>query len=160
MKKPFVAVIGNRDSGKSTIIRSLTGARTSQFRGKVMDKATSRTIEVIGSSPQENLLSLSDLRKILKGAASSSACNGVVCALQPTNPRTRLSMERVLQEAIAQGFSVHAFILDPDYAGRAGQETVVTTRLSTIGVIPTRIDSQRFAHLNAAFINKRSRVAA
>ena len=160
MKKPFVAVIGNRNSGKSTIIRSLTGARTGQFRGTVTDKTTSRTIEVIGSSPQENPLSASDLRKILKGAASRLTCNGVVCALQHTNPRTRLSMEEVLHEAIAQGFSVHAFVLDPDYSGNIGQEAVVITRLSRIGVIPIRIDSQRFAHLNAVLINKRSRVAA
>jgi len=29
--KPFVAVVGDKDSGKSTIIQSLTGCRTHSF---------------------------------------------------------------------------------------------------------------------------------
>lgn len=158
--KPFVAVIGDRNSGKSTIIRSLTGAKSGQFRGSVHDHATNRTIEVIGSSPQELLLSLADLRKILKKASTSAICNGVVCALQPNFPTSRLSMERVLQEAAAYGFRIHAYILDPAYSGTSGHAATVAARVASVGSTSRLLDGRRFSQINAATINRHTRIAA
>jgi energy-coupling factor transporter ATP-binding protein EcfA2 len=160
MMKPFIAVVGNRDSGKSTIIRSLTGAKFGQFRGTVQDMTTSRTIEVIGSSPQERLLSLADLRKVLRKAAGAANCNGIVCALQPTRPTKRLSMEQVLQEAAAHGFAVHAYILDPEYGGAAGHAAVVAARIRVAGFGARALDGRRFAQINAAAINGHTRIAS
>lgn len=158
--KTFIAIVGNRHSGKSTIIRCLTGANTGQFRGLVQDRATNKTIEVIGSSPQEKSLSLADLQKILKRARRSAVCNGVVCAIQPTIPRTRLSMEYVLNEAHSHGFKVYAYILDPDYQGTTGHATSITLRINAAGFTPHVLDGRRFGHINAATINATTRIAA
>lgn len=156
----FVAVIGSRNSGKSTIIRSLTGCPSGQYRGSVQDGSTGRAIEVIGSSPQEKALSLAQLRAILKRAAQNSACNGVVCALQPTFPRERLSIEDVLAEALAQGFAVHTFILDPEHLGTTGNMNTVKPRLPKGISPPTALDARRFAYLNASIIHARTNIAA
>ena len=158
--KPFVAIVGNRDSGKSTIIKCLSGAKSGQFRGLVIDRATGKTIEVIGSSPQEKKLSLVELRRILKRAAASALCNGVVCALQPTFPRTRLSMEDVLNEAHANGFKVYVYILDPEYLGATGHSPNIAARISTAGFTSQVLDGRRFGQVNAALINAATRVAA
>lgn len=157
--KPFIAIIGNRDSGKSTVIRCITGAKFGQFRGTVMDKTTSRSIEVIGSSPQERSLSLVELRTLLTKAANTATCNGVVCALQPTIPTKRLSMEQVLQEARAHGFHVYAFILDPEYSGATGHASIITLRLTNAGFTSRVVDGQRFAHINASMINGQTNIA-
>ncbi len=156
--KPFVAIIGSERAGKSTIIKSLTGCRTSQFRGYVRDAATGETIEVIGNSPQEHQLSLSELRRILDRVRNDKRCRGVVCALQPTRPTRRLSFEAVLEEALAYRFEVVAFALDPDRSNDTGVRDLVKQR------IPKRVqlfqlDARRFAHLSANTINKRTRIA-
>jgi len=158
--KPFIAIIGSRNSGKSTIIRSLTGAKFGQFIGTIQDITTGREIEVIGSSPQESVLSLAELRKIIRKAASNSNCQGVVCALQPTLPTKRLSMEQVLKEAAASGMAVHAYILDPEYGGSTGHATAVAARLRSAGFSSRTLDGRRFAHINAATVNGHTRIAA
>jgi ABC-type phosphate/phosphonate transport system ATPase subunit len=35
LKKKFIAVIGRRKAGKSTVIQSLTGCKNGAFRGRV-----------------------------------------------------------------------------------------------------------------------------
>jgi energy-coupling factor transporter ATP-binding protein EcfA2 len=157
--KPFVAIIGDRNAGKSTIIRCLTGVSTGSYRGTVTDGATGRTIEVIASSPQENRLSLAALRGILQKAKATN-CNGVVCAIQPSQPRTRPSMEQILQLALTQGFAVHAYVLDPTYSGVMGNAASVRARTSKIGVALRVLDARRFGHLSAQAINRRTRVVA
>ena len=158
--KPFIAVIGSRDSGKSTIIRSVTGAKFGQFRGTIQDQATRRTIKVIGSSPQEKAMTLQELRKILKAAASKTNCSGVVCALQATRPTVRLSMEVVLQEARSHGFQVHAYVLDPEYSGGTGHASPVASRIHSAGFASQVLDGRRFAQQNAATINGQTNIAA
>ena len=157
--KPFIAIIGSRNSGKSTIIRSLTGAKFGQFRGSIQDQATLRTIEVIGSSPQEKAMLLQDLRKILKTATTMANCNGVVCALQPTRPTVRLSMEDVLQEARSHRFRVYAYILDPEYSGGTGHAAAIANRVQAAGFASQVLDGRRFAQMNAATINRQTRIA-
>ncbi len=159
-KKPFIAIIGSRNAGKSTIIRCLTGAPTAQFRGTITDRSSQRTIEVIGSSPQENPLALADFRKILGRAITSANCNGVVCAIQPTHPRARLSLETIMQEAIGHGFAVHSYTLDPEHSGRSGNATQVGVRTKAIGISSLVLDARRFGHINAEVINRRTRIAA
>jgi energy-coupling factor transporter ATP-binding protein EcfA2 len=158
--KPFVAIIGSRNSGKSTVIRSLTGAKFGQYRGTIYDLATGREIEVIGSSPQEKVFSLADLRKVLCKATGTTNCQGVVCALQPTVPTKRLSMEQVLQEAAASGMAVHAYILDPEYGGATGHAAAVAARVKSAGFASRTLDGRRFAHINAATVNGHTRIAA
>jgi ABC-type branched-subunit amino acid transport system ATPase component len=157
--KPFIAIIGGRDSGKSTIIRCVTGAKYGQFRGTILDQATLRTIEVIGSSPQEKSMTLTELQKILKTAARNASCNGVVCALQPTKPTVRLSMEDVLQEARSNGLKVYAYILDPEYFGRTGQAAAIAARVQAIGMKTQVLDGRRFAQQNAATICLQTKIA-
>lgn len=155
----FVAIIGGRNAGKSTIIKSLTGCPSGQYRGSVQDHATKKSIEIIGSSPQEQAMSRATLRTILKQAAGNALCNGIVCALQPKKTRTRLSMEDVLQEALSQGFKVYAYVLDPDRAGSQNSATVLT-RLKTVPVKVRTLDARRFAQINAATINKQTKIAS
>ncbi|WP_198389559.1 hypothetical protein [Burkholderia ubonensis] len=155
----FIAIIGGRNAGKSTIIKSLTGCPSGQYRGSVQDLVTKKSIEVIGSSPQEQAMSRADLRAILKRAAGNALCNGIVCALQPKKTRTRLSMEDVLQEALAYGFKVHAYVLDPDRSGSHSPPTVLT-QLKTAQVKVRTLDARRFAQINAATINKHTKIAS
>lgn len=157
--KPFIAVVGGRDAGKSTIIQSLTGAKSRQFRGTVTDVASHQTIEVIGSSPQERDLPLTNLRQIMMRAIASSVCRGLVCALQPNHPTKRLSMETVLQEALAVGFSVHVYVLDPERSGRSGSTAGIAARAPK-GVKLRHLDARRFAQINAAIINRQTAIAA
>jgi hypothetical protein len=156
--RPFVAIIGGRNSGKSTIIKSLTGCPSGRFRGAVRDKVTGATIEVIASSPQEQALSLGALRAILRRAAADRRCNGVVCALQPSRPRIRLSLEDVLLEALAHRFAIHAFVLDPEHTGHSGRMATMQKRLPPAGRPPRRLDARRFAHQSAVAINARTQI--
>ena len=155
----FIAIIGNRNSGKSTIIKSLTGCPTGQFRGSITDRATSRIVEIIGSSPQEKALSLTELQKILRRGLKPN-CNGVICALQPTNPSKRLSLEDVMQTALAFGYQVRPFVLDPEHGGATGNLSKICNRFPT-GVLPAvQLDARRFAHLNASIIHSYTSIVA
>jgi energy-coupling factor transporter ATP-binding protein EcfA2 len=153
----FVAVIGSRDSGKSTIIKSLTGCLNNSFRGTVSDLASKTSVEVIASSPQERAMSLAELRAHLKTAAKPSF-TGIVCALQPSQTTKRLSMKNVLTEAQIRGFTIYAFVLDPPRQGSVHPAANVTSRLAALGLKYTTLDARQFAHLNAVVINKKSKI--
>lgn len=155
----FVAIVGSRHSGKSTIIKSLTGCPSAKFRGTVSDIATRRTIEVICSSPQELPLTLAELQTILRRGAKKE-CNGVVCALQSTNPSKRLTLEQVLREAISFHYQVHTFVLDPEHGGLSGYMARVHTRLPSGALPPVALDARRFAHLNATIVHACTSIAA
>lgn len=155
----FVAVIGNRNSGKSTVIRSLTSCPNSTFRGWVGDISTSQTIYVICSSPQERPMTLPELRKILKACASESNCRGLVVAIQPTSPTKRLSMETIFQEVASIGsFRSHAFILAPGRDGEAPNTATIAARLKPIEVNPIPLDGRRFSLINAQVINRKTHI--
>lgn len=155
----FVAIIGSRNSGKSTIIKSLTGCKTAQFRGTVTDSCTGRCIEVIGASPQEMPLSNAALNRHLKNGLQPNF-NGVVCALQPTNATSRPKFEDVLRTALQYGYTVHAFVLDPAHSTSTVPAITVNSRLPP-GVLPlVQLDARRFAHLNAAIVHGYSSIAA
>jgi ABC-type cobalamin/Fe3+-siderophores transport system ATPase subunit len=156
----FVAVIGGRNAGKSTIIKSLTGCQFSNTRDLVLDDATSRSIYVIASSPQEAGMSLAKLKGILSSVRRNTKCNGIVCALQPTVPTRRLSIEVILSEAFAHGFVVFPYVLDPSRSGPTGLVTRVAARMPHGVRAIHALDARRFAHINAATINSHSQIAS
>lgn len=151
--KPLVLVIGGRDSGKSTIIASLTGCPSHNYRGLVKDKTSGRQIYVVTSSPQEAGLTPAKFRGILR-TVSRQDLIGIVMAIQPTRPYKRLSLEKIIQGAQRKGtLSIHAFVLDPPYMRKGAIDTTVTrSRLGALGVVPHSLDGRHFAHLNATEI--------
>jgi len=178
----FVGVIGEKNSGKSTIIKSLTGCPCSNFRNRIiaLNRARPsifRNIEVLCSSPQEIPLGpalkapftalqrhsqqISNFRTLLQRAAGSSF-NGLVSAIQPTNPRVRISMDEMFGLAIAMGFQCHAFILNPGNRKDSGAPIPeVRQRLIISGVSPRHIsivDARKFAIINAQMIRRRSSI--
>ncbi|SFB68914.1 GTPase domain-containing protein [Collimonas sp. OK412] len=158
--RKFVAIIGDRNSGKSTIIKSLTGCRTSSFRGSISDLSTGRSIYVICSSPQEHLLSLADFRKALKTSETDPNCQGIVMAIQPTVPRARLSMEAIFQVvATTANFQMHAFLLDPGRSGSLSNSNAIITRLKSYPTKHFLLNGERFSHINAQIINSKTRIA-
>jgi hypothetical protein len=156
----FVAVVGHRNSGKSTIIRSLTGCPTRNHRDFVLDNLTGRSIYVVRSSPQEDPLTLEQLREILTEAAARENCQGVVMAIQPTQPSVRLSMEDVLDEASTRQFQVHVFVIDPDRSGAPGARIIVDARLAGRGITTRVLDGRSFSLVNAQEINETTHIVS
>ena len=115
--KPLVMLIGGHDSGKSSIITSLTGCASHNFRGLVRDGSTERQIYVIASSPQEANLSQEDFDQILNTVHRRRTVIGLVITIQPTYTRTRLSLENIIQTTQTNGnYSIFAFVIDPPYS--------------------------------------------
>jgi energy-coupling factor transporter ATP-binding protein EcfA2 len=163
VKKKFVAVIGYSKSGKSTIISSLTGCRTSTFKHFINDNLTGNSVFVYSGSPQElSNITLSIIKKRLKQCKEKAKCSGMVIAIQPTKPRTRARMEAIFQEAMSQGFDVYAFVIEPGYENKNknnGCHEDVKKRLASIGVPSSyviKIDGRQFALKNANDINSKA----
>ena len=157
--KPFIAVIGGRNSGKSTVISSLTGCPTHRFRNFVVDLASSHSIFVIASSPQEDPLTSARLTRILNQVTADSDCLGIVIAIQPTKPYSRLSIEQIFTAVQnTHEYNIHAFSLDPGYNGAQGSTAALQTRLNPLGVHLNQLSAQRFAFASAADINISTRL--
>lgn len=157
----FVAIIGERNSGKSTIIKSLTGYPKATGRGEIVDNATGQSVYVICASPQESRIEEMnevEFERILKKEIKNSMCNGVVCALQPTNPSKKMDLEKACLLALKHGYTVSAFIVDPGYKGKAVGASAIQARLKKIGLTASVLDGRRFAHLNAVAVNRRSKI--
>ena len=67
--KPFIGIIGYANSGKSSIIASLTGCLPSTYHGYVYDKKNDQSIWVYSSSPQENPVDKSQFEYRLKAVS-------------------------------------------------------------------------------------------
>lgn len=154
----FIAIIGGPASGKSTIIKSLTGCPSGQFRGTVVDQSNGQLIEVIGASPQEIALSNQSYMDTLQRVSVNDKYRGVVCALRPTYPSRRLSIEDVLSNAVEYGFQVHVFILSPGYLGFDCDLTDIFKRLPNGLSSLQIIDGRRFSMANALNIQSVSRL--
>ena len=155
--KPFVAIIGRGKSGKSTLIRSLTGCRTRSFCGVVTDLVSNQKIYVIASSPQEQDLSSDELDRILNQVRDDASILGIVMAIQPTNPTTRLSMEAIFQKVQdTRAFSTFGVIIYPSYNAvlPAIDPVDVRRRLEVLEVEFRTIDGRHFAHLNACEVRE------
>ena len=153
--KQFVAIIGGRNSGKSTIISSLTGCCLRTFRGTIEDRAARQKIRVIASSPQEDPLSHKKFTNILNSIIRDNAVIGIVMAIQPTYPRKRLSLEEIIKTAQeTKQFNIHAVIIYPSYnSDNSGVDIDVQdvkARLQKLRVSSAKVlDGRRFAYLNA-----------
>lgn len=155
LKKKFIAVIGNRNSGKSTIIRSVTGVNASTSPERVTDLSTKKWILVVSHSPQEQPISPDQLRKEMKVAATNALSLGMVIALQPNNPTSRLSIEDVFEMAQGCAFECHVFVIEKPYKGSDGTDPeIIRERLVQFDIkTPIQsLDARRFAHMNAAVI--------
>ncbi|MBN1692605.1 MAG: hypothetical protein JW845_03520 [Dehalococcoidales bacterium] len=154
--KPLILLIGGINSGKSTIISSLTGCPSHNFRELVRDRSTGRQIYVISSSPQEDSLSQGELDQILETVHRRRRVIGLVISIQPTYPRTRLSLENIIQTVqVNSHFTIFAFILDPPYSSDGSIDLTDTiNRLASFGVVSRYLDGRRFAYLNASDIRQ------
>jgi len=152
--KRFVAVIGDPNSGKSTIIQSLTGCKNKTFRGCVKDHASGTEIEVVASSPQEKTISKRRLTRMFRRAAQRPQSAGLIMAIQPNQPHTRICMEDLFALARQFNLSPYAFVLSPGYQTQPskGQTKKVEDRLVGYTTRINIVNGKRFSHLNAAII--------
>lgn len=155
--KPFVAVIGERNSGKSTLIRSLTGCRP-RTRGRVEDNRTGHNLYVVEQSPQEAPFERVDLRRALEEIRSDVNNMGAVVALQPNRPHVRMSIEQVFEVVSAiGGFRPVAFVLDPGYENGGSRNLTADVRNrigQSVGDQLHQLDGRRFALLNAEVVRR------
>ncbi len=162
MQKKFVAVIGYRNSGKSTIVQSLTGCNNRSFIGYVEDKEANLSIFVHSTSPQEHpATNQAAFDRYLRNAKEKANLQGLVFAIQPTKPRRRLLMETMFNLAKQRGFECYAFILQPPYKnGEVMKFDEIRDRVlsgdSTAKIFA--LDARRFAVLNAEAIRSISRL--
>lgn len=159
----FVAIIGQRNSGKSTVIKSLTGCPTNGHRGFVDDEESGKSIYVVCGSPQEapeDLQDIAELQRILDKVASRDGCSGIVMAIQPSRPSVRLSMEDILSEVQLRKFKIHAYVLDPGRASNSVPLVDVNQRLQGLAIVAEPLDGRRFSHLNASIINAATQIAS
>ncbi len=158
--KKFVAVVGDRNSGKSTIILALTGCRTNASK-RMIDLVTKKWIYVVAASPQETGMKRATLAGILRKVANSPNCLGLVIALQPSRPRKRLSIKDVLREAVKRKAAdeYHLFAISHPYnegGRRVGTDEIEQRfRDAVPGVRPhlRSLDGRRFAYMNATIIS-------
>lgn len=156
MKKSFVAVIGHRESGKSSIIRALTGIKGKRVPERVEEVSTGKWISVISHSPEECPLTDKQFRNVMKMVANSRLALGVVIALQPNRPWQRQRMEDIFKLAKPYRFTFRVFVIEVAYQphSRGTDPGEIEQRLTTIGVNVRAhaVDARRFAHVNAAAI--------
>lgn len=154
--KPCVMVIGVSNSGKSTIIASLTGCESHNTDDIVKDKANGKKIYVVASSPQEDQqFSLRNLNKALRIVTQKQDIIGLVMAIQPNNPRIRLTLESIVQSVQETNvLNIYAFVLDPPYKGKPVDRTQLRSRLRDLGIVPRYLDARQFALINSIKIKR------
>jgi hypothetical protein len=127
----------------------------------VADELSNESIYVIASSPQELPLAIEVFQDNLTQVIQTDNCRGLVMAIQPTNPRVRLSLEDIIQELQNSSvFESYLFVLEP---GRNDPRPIlvdVNRRLrdTGTGLVAQELDSRRFAFLNARHINQVSQL--
>lgn len=161
--KPFVAMIGFVNDGKLEVIGSLTGVRFNSYRGYMEDDVSGEKVFVIGASPQEQYVSDKEFEKNLKEAMKDKKCRGVVCAIQATAARKKMTMEKTIEIAQRAGFQIHAYTMDPPREPANKKRTpdisaAVTERLSPMGLKIKRLNGQIFPIKNAQSINKDTKI--
>ena len=162
--KPFIGIIGFAGAGKSPTIGSLTGVCNSSFRGRIEDKVTGQNMLVIASSPQVRLMSAKDFEKAIREAAKDDDCRGVVCSVQPTNARKRITITE-LYEIVEKvgGFDSYAFVIDPAREpSTKKKETLISAlvkeSLQGLKVVLKNLDGRLFPFKNAQTIQKVTKI--
>jgi predicted kinase len=158
MQKKFVAVIGPPKSGKSTVIRSLTGMNG--IYGYIVDRSTGLKIYFHARSPQEHAPEDEEtFKELLEDLSHDKKVQGIIFAVQPTTPRKRLSMDKMFELTKNAGLENYAFVLDAPYNEASVDFDEVKGRV--IGIDPLahvfKLDGRRFAILNAEAIRALSR---
>jgi energy-coupling factor transporter ATP-binding protein EcfA2 len=161
-KKKFIAVIGYGGSGKSTIIRSISGAPATRFKNDfIVDISTHNSVYVFPNSPQEDRgFQENEFRSILERVREQNQCSGIIMAIQPIRPYRQnewKSMENILR--IIQDldyFDIFAFLLSPPRNGEEVDVQGIQYRLNGLGVQLQEplLDARRFAHFNARLIQE------
>ena len=97
----------------------------------------------------------------LRKCANDKSIIGIVVAMQPTVPTSRLGMEEMF-EAVSRyaQFSPVAVLLDPGYTPGTNRRprNEVQARLDRFRVTVVPLDGRRFAHLNACRIKEISKL--
>jgi energy-coupling factor transporter ATP-binding protein EcfA2 len=161
MRKKFVAVIGPSDSGKSTVIRSLTGVLgISDFYGYIEDRSTGLKIYFHSRSPQEHVPENEEIfKELLEDVSKDKKVQGIIFAIQPTTPQKRLSMDKMFELTKKADLENYAFILDPPYGKASVDYEEVKKRVMDKDPFAHvfKLDGRRFAILNAEAIRALSR---
>jgi predicted kinase len=164
-RKKFIAVVGYANSGKSTIIKSLTGCKDSSYIGLVQDREINLAMFVHAPSPQEHSATgEKEFINYLKNVKNESLILGMVIAIQPTLARKRIQMDLMFSLAAQYGFECYAFILEYPYNPYRGQKigNFVNIRDRILKCDPNAkvfpLDGRRFALLNADSIRSLSRI--
>lgn len=161
--KTIVAIIGSQNSGKSTVITSLTGCPGRGYRAAVTDRSTGQSVFVIASSPQEKKLTFRRFRAILKQVRSNASFRGIVLSLQPSNPYKNKPMLPYLQIIRAnRAYRFFAFVLDPPYnvSRNSAQYSFpyVKSLLTPLRIKPIRLDGRKFSLINSQRIQRLTRI--
>ena len=111
-KMRLLLFIGWSNAGKSTLIRGISGCNTKGFQGFIQDTVRKRSLYIISSSPQESGMSNEDYKNAIHKAYSDNRCRAILLAIQPTEPRVRLSLEDCVNFARAHGkLEIIAFLI-------------------------------------------------
>jgi len=146
--KPLIFVIGGADSGKSTIISSLTGCKHHSYKGKVEDKSTEKIIYVICSSPQEETVADKKYKEALDDVPINPHIIGLVVAARSTK-----YLETIITLAQEKkGFKIYPFLITSGYEHTNTNIKQVRAILHRCHIRPHTLDGRRFAFLNAAEI--------
>lgn len=111
-KMRLILFIGWGNSGKSTLIRGISGCPSKGFQGFIVDRVRNRKLYVISSSPQESGIEEPDYRSAIQEAYRDNRCRAILLAIQPTDPTVHLSLEDCIRIACAhRQFEITAFII-------------------------------------------------
>lgn len=111
-KMRLLLFVGWANSGKSTLIRGISGCSTKGFQGFIRDRVRDRKLYVMSSSPQESGISEADYRSAIQKAYRGDKCRAILMAIQPTDPSVHLSLEDCVKIARAhRQFEVTAFLI-------------------------------------------------
>jgi predicted kinase len=127
----------------------------------VQDFSNRHSLYVIAASPQETGLTAADFQRILNLILRTPLAQGLIAAIQPSQPTRRLRMEQMLDMARQSGFETFAFVLDPPRQRRNLQSfDEIRERILQADPVAqvVRLDGRRFAVLNAEAIRAISRV--
>ena len=116
--------IGERNDGKSTLIRGLSGCPTRSFEDFVVDKVRKRKVYVMAASPQEKSKSRQEYQRTIRNAVADPDCEAILVALQPGRRSTRpvrLSMRDCIDIArqVEPTIRICALVIDQPYGARA-----------------------------------------
>jgi hypothetical protein len=163
MRKPLVVVVGPPKAGKTTVIRSLTGARGGS-NPKKFDKNIVWANEgqdgvfVLGASPQERQgLNRKCVRDFLQMVMVRGDLRGAVIALQPRE-KPNAEYSKILNDATELGFRILAGVFQRAYGGAGIDVGPALDSLQRVKAELTTLDGTQFPDNNAAVLRKLSQL--